>query len=291
LDKTGSLHPLLATPENYLSPRLSDDGMRLAVAFARDVWAIRLDRDVRARLTFEGGSYPVWTPDSQFVVLATASKGLSWTRGDGSSKPQVLVESANVRWPWSFTPDGRRLAFQERSPGTGWDIWTVPIDSDGGVLRAGQPELFLRTPFDEGKPSFSPDGQWIAYSSNDSGPEEVYVRAFPDTAGVTQVSLGGGKQPTWSRSGKELFFRDLNGRIMIASYEIAGHSLTFNTPTAWSPTRIANVNINGTYDLARDGTRIVALMPADNAGDRAVSHIVYLEHFFDELRRVAPVKP
>ena len=288
LDRAGGLRPLLAKPENYLSPRLSDDGTRLALSFRGDLWAIRTDRDVRTRLTYEGGSYPVWTPDSQFVVLATASKGLSWARADGSSKPQMLTESANVRWPWSFTPDGHRLAFQERSAGTGWDIWTVPIDSDGGVLRAGRPEPFLRTPFDEGKPSFSPDGQWIAYSSNAAGPEEVYVRAFPDTGGVTQVSQGGGKQPTWSHNGKELLFRDLGGRIMIATYEIVGHSLTFNTPTAWSPTHVANVNINGIYDLARDGRRIVALMPVDNMPDRARGHVIYLEHFFDELRRIAP---
>jgi Tol biopolymer transport system component len=291
LDKTGSQRLVLAKPQNYISPRLSEDGTRLALGSDGDVWVIGLDRDTKTRLTFEGGGYPVWTPDGQFVVMSTPPKGMSWTRADGSGKPQVLTENANARWPWSFTPDGRRLAFQERNAGTGWDIWTVPIEQDGGVLRAGKPEPFLQTPFDEGKPSFSPDGHWIAYSSNDKGPEEVYVRAFPDTGALHQVSLNGGKQPIWSHGRRELLFRDLDGRIMAASYGIAGHSLTFNTPAVWSATRIANVNINGVYDLARDGTRIVALMPWDSTTGQARGHIVYLEHFFDELRRVAPVKP
>jgi serine/threonine protein kinase len=290
VDRAGRLQPLLAKPDTYVGPRFSAGGTRLAVALNGDVWIFGFPRDVRTRVTFEGGGYPTWSPDGEHVVVSAGQKGMAWTRADGSGKPQLLTDSANNQWPWSFTPDGRRLAFQERNPGTGWDIWTVPIESTDGALRAGRPEVFLQTMFDEGKPSFSPDGRWIAYSSNESGTEEVDVRAFPDTGARWQVSRGGGKQPVWSRSGKELLFRGSDGRIMAASYQVTASSFTFDTPQAWSETRLANVNINGTYDIAPDGKRIAALIPAEVAADRGRSHIVYLDHFFDELRRLAHTK-
>src|SRR5262249_2367027 len=157
-----------------------------------------------------------------FVVFRSAKGGMWWTRGDGSGKRQPLINSVNAQWPWSFTRDGRRLAFQELNPGTGWDIWTVSIDTTGGVMRAGKPEKFVQTLSDEGKPSFSPDGRWIAYSSNALGSEDVYVRAFPDTGALLHVSRGGGVQPVWSPGGKELLFRGSNGRVMAVSYESTG---------------------------------------------------------------------
>ena len=88
-----------------------------------------------------------------------------------------------------------------------YDIWTVSLESDGAGLRAGKPEPFLQTPFDERHPSFSPDGRWMAYDSNESGAYQVYVRAFPDKGGKWQISNSGGIYPVWSRNGRELFFR------------------------------------------------------------------------------------
>ena len=92
-------------------------------------------------LTFGGGlnSQPVWSPDARYIVFQ-AMGGMSWTRADGGDKPQALTQSKNIQSPWSFTPDGKRLAFQEVI-GSGDVLWTIPLESDGAGLRAGKPEV------------------------------------------------------------------------------------------------------------------------------------------------------
>ena len=94
---------------------------------------------------------------------------MSVTRSDGAGKPQPLTQSKNIQFPWSFTPDGKRMAFIELDSKTSYDLWTVPIESDGAGLRAGKPEVFLQTPASERYPVFSPDGRWLAYSSERIG--------------------------------------------------------------------------------------------------------------------------
>ena len=156
---------------------------------------------------------------------------MSVTRSDGAGKPQPLTQSKNIQVPWSFTPDGKRLAFHtEQGTGTFRDLWTVPLESDGAGLRAGKPEVFLQTPADERYPSFSPDGRWLAYASNESGTFQVYVRAFPDKGGKWQISNSGGTYPMWSRNGHELFFETLDNHIMVAAYAVKGDSFVADKP-------------------------------------------------------------
>ncbi len=140
------------------------------------------------RLTFDPASdtYPVWTPDGRYIVYRSEA-GLWWVRADGAGKPQRLLEGNNSFFPYSFTPDGKRLAGSQLDSGLP-DLWTVTIEGDANGLRGGKPELFLSTPFVEAGPAFSPDGRWLAYQSNESGQEEIYVRAFPDTGGKWQIS-------------------------------------------------------------------------------------------------------
>ena len=156
------------------------------------------------------------------------------------------------------------------------------------MLRAGKPEMFSGTAFDDREPMFSPDGHWIAYASSESGTYQVYVRAFPDKGGRWQVSNSGGSYPVWSRSGHELFFRNPENRIMVAAYETKGDSFVAAKPRLWSEKQLADFGIVGTatYDLAPDGKRIAALMPADTVADQqAQTHVIFLENFFDEVRR------
>jgi serine/threonine-protein kinase len=194
--------------------------------------------------------------------------------------------------PGSVTADGKRLAYQELGAGTLDDLWTVPLESDSIGLRAGKPELFLQTPSNEVHPSFSPDGRWLAYDSDESGTLQVYVRAFPDKGGKWQASSGGGMFPVWSRDGRELFFCSLDNQIMVASYSVKGDSFAADKPRIWSEARLANLGLSPTYDVAPDGKRIAALMPAEGQEDqKAQSHIIFLQNFFDELRRRAPVQP
>jgi serine/threonine-protein kinase len=292
LDSTGKTQPLLAKPGVYARPSLSPDGQRLALdvkeGSGTDIWVYDWQRDTMTRLTFTGNANaPVWTPDGRYIVFRTG-QGMSVTRSDGSGKPQPLTQSKDIQNPWSFTPDGKRLAFHEQDSKTSWDLWTAQIESDGTGLRAGKPEVFLQTPADERHPSFSPDGRWLAYMSTESGTAQIYVRAFPDKGGKWQISNTGGGYPMWSRSGHELFFETLDQHIMAAAYRVLGDSFLADKPRLWS-----EKPIGGTFgsvknvDLAPDGKHIVALMPATEAkgAQEAQNRVVFLENFLDELQR------
>ena len=174
---------------------------------------------------------------------------------------------------------------------TSYDLWTVPLESDGAGLRAGKPEVFLQTTADERYPSFSPDGRWLAYASNESGTYQVYVRAFPDKGGKWQISNSGGAYPMWSRNGHELFFETLDNHIMVAAYTVKGDSFVADKPRLWSEKQLGGtVNAARNVDLAPDGKRIVALMPVETAeAQKAQNHVIFLENFFDELQRKVPV--
>jgi serine/threonine-protein kinase len=290
LDAAGKTQPLLAKPGVYQRPRLSPDGQRLALEDRSDIWVYEARRDAMTRLTFSGGGddNPVWSPDGRYIVFLGPG-GIWWVRSDGAGKPQPLIRSKNQLWPWSFTSDGKRLAYQEGSLLTLFDIWTVPMESDSSELRAGKPESFLLTPADERQAVFSPDGRRLAYSSSELGTFQVYVRAFPDKGGKWQVSNAGGLYPVWSGNGHELFFRTEENRIMVATYTAKADSFVPDKPRVWSDKLLANVGA-ANYDLAPDGKRVVALMPAETPeAQQTQNHVIFLENFADELQRKAPV--
>jgi serine/threonine-protein kinase len=300
LDSTGKMQPLLAKPGVYGSPRVSPDGSRLALdvteASGRDVWVYDWQRDTMTRVTFSGtGNFgSIWSRDGRYLVY-TGAGGIFWTRADGSGKPQLLIQSKDVLFARSFTPDGKRLAFDTLTPGLQYHIWTVPIENDGANLRAGKPEPFLQSQSEDRFEAFSPDGRWLAYSSNESGTFQIYVRAFPDKGGKWQISNAGGTLPAWSRNGHELFFHTADGRtVMVAAYTTKGDSFVADKPRVWSEKQLSG-GVGGmlvpNYDLAPDGKRIAALMPVEAPEAQASqSHVIFLENFIDELKRKVPVK-
>jgi len=222
----------------------------------------------------------------RLLRIPLPGEGMSVIRSDGAGKPQSLSQSKNIQLPWSFAPDGKRLAFFELSPGTGYDLWTVPLESDSAGLRAGKPEVFLQTPATEMAPSFSPDGRWMAYYSNESGIYQVYVRAFPDKSGKWQISNSGGTTPMWSRTGHELFFETLDRHMMVAAYAVKGDSFVADKPRMWSDKQLGDTGGRKNFDLAPDGKRIAALMPVETAeAQKAQNHVTFLMNFFDEVRR------
>jgi Tol biopolymer transport system component len=293
LDATGKQTPLAAKAAVYSPPRLSPDGKRVLMVSAegtgQDVWVYDEQRDAMTRLTFGGGAYvnPAWSPDGQYVVIGSIGNGIFWTRADGAGQPQVLVAAKSLQFPGSFTPDGKRLTYQQvdGSP----QIWTVPIEDDGGRPEAGKPEPFITTQFSDQSPVFSPDGRWIAYQSNESGTFEIYVRAFPVPAsglgGKWQISNSGGTAPVWSRNGRELLYR-AGDQVMSVSYIVNAGSFVAEKPRVWAE------KLGGAsgFDLSPDGKRLIVTMPvATSQTPKADHHVVFVLNFFDELRRRVPV--
>ncbi len=216
------------------------------------------------------------------------------TRADGASQPLALAASTAVQYPWSFTSDGKRLAYHELA-GTR-QLWTLPLQDEGGLLKAGTPEPFLKSGSTDVAPSFSPDGRWLPYQSNESGTSEVYVRAFspppasspgaagqggPSTSlrtGKWQISNAGGTQPRWSRSGHDLIYRS-GDQLMAASYTASGDTFVAEKPRVWMARIGAGEDAfgNAAWDLAPDGKRVVVAVPVESSEAPKQEHeVVFL---------------
>jgi Tol biopolymer transport system component len=209
-------------------------------------------------------------------------------RVDGAGQPQALTTSDKQQTPWSFTPDGKQLAFVEINSASHAIIWTVSVNSDASGLQAGKPQVFLQTPFNARSPMISPDGRWIAYRSDESPEKVVYVLGFPDKHGKQQISSAG--YPAWSRNGHELFFWQYGvpeEQLMVTSYQERGDSFVADKPHVWSERVPVFFPATKFYDPAPDGKQIVALMSADTLQEPH-ARVIFLLNFFDELRRRAP---
>jgi serine/threonine-protein kinase len=282
LDHSGRMQPLLTLPGAYLYPRFSPDGRKLAYIDSDDLYIHDLERGTSRRLTFggsgapvwAGSGTPVWSPDGKHLAFGTRN-GISWIRSDGAEDPQRLLESPNeIVSPWSFSPDGRWLAYFAISRNTGFDLWTQPLDlRDPDHPKPGKPEPFLVTPTDEVVPRFSPDGRWIAYRSNESGTPEIYVRPFPaGNGGRWQVSRGGGLYALWSNNGRELFFETEDCRTMAVDYTVDGASFVPGTPRLWSERQLFFTGTSN-LDLAPDGKRFaVFALPEAAPGAKGSVH-------------------
>jgi serine/threonine-protein kinase len=295
LDSSGRTQPLLGAPGSI--PRISPDGHKVAfVGDGQDIYIHDLDRDTTTRLTNSGqASTPVWAPDRRHIVFQSLADGFSlyWIRSDGAGDPELLLKSSSyLTYPWSFSPDGRWLAYAQTGPTSVLDLWVLPLDvSDPEHPKAGKPEVFLSTPANETVPRFSPDGRWIAYRSTESGREEVYVRPFPaGNGGKSQISSSGGLYGLWSNNGHELFYETPDNQIMVVDYRVESGAFIPGKPRLWSDKRISYTGPPH-LDLAPDGKRFVVLMTPESApGERNPVHITMLLNFFDEVKRRIPVK-
>ncbi len=294
VDRTGRAEPLPNSTGPFQQPRLSPDGKRFAVHSSgrdQDVWVGDIVRRTFTRLTTEGrNASPVWAPDGTRIVYRSAIRGadgLFWRPADGSGKaePLITVSERNLV-PGAWSPDGQVLAFYDVGgppENSGVDIWTLPMNGD----RQSQP--VLKTPFYEGGADFSPDGQWVAYDSNESGRTEVYVRAYPGLGAKQMISTAGGTSPIWRRGGQEIFYLSPGGdEISVMAVPVTTQPV-FGVGTArrlfGGPYR-GNVPARN-YDVTPDGARFLMVQAAGQPRV-TVTDIVLVQNWTEELKRLVP---
>jgi serine/threonine-protein kinase len=217
-----------------------------------------------------------------------ATGGIYYIRSDAPGKPVLLMKSDRPEYGWSFSPDGRQLLVQ-RGAGSDADLWTLPVTNDGGGLHAGSPRPFLTTPFAERFAHISPDGRWVAYESNASGTSQIYVTSFRNPGRVWQVSTTGGVGSAWSPTKHELYYSTNDGWLMVAGYRSDGVNFDPEPPRRWSDVRLTSPFRGVNFSVAPNGSQILAVLPAGGEEPPiSRNHVIFLENFFDELRRRAP---
>ena len=222
----------------WLGVDLAADG-RAAVhrheADGGDVWLFEPDQATPVRFTFDGAQdngSPIWSPDGERIAFGSRREGrfgLYVKRADNTREEELVIESELPAMPMTWSADGAELVYWVGDPRTRGDIWRVPVENDGA---AREPVAIVATQFDERNPQVSPDGRWLAYSSNQTGRSEIYVQPFPAGAGRIQVSVDGGVFPRWRRDGGELYFMSLvsYGALMASKIEVRGGTIRREVP-------------------------------------------------------------
>ena len=290
VDRKGGTTKLIDQPGAYANPRLSPDGRRLALTELRDgnfdIWSHDLDRGVPTRLTFDEApeSEQIWSPDGRFLIFSSGRTGpdnLYRKRADGSGDEEHLIKSDSPMWAVSWARDGASLGLVTMGANGNFDVASM-------TLADKKVHPILSTNFREADPDISPDGRWLAYTSNESARVEVYVRPYPTGAGRWQVSDNGGAYPRWSSNGREIVYRVDDG-IMVASIDATGESIRTGKPQKLftGPFRggSAGISIGGNtlsdYDVSADGQRFIMFPSSDTtAGGRGV--VTLVTTWFDE---------
>ena len=269
LNREGKVLSTVGQPDRYVSLRISPDGKRIATVLAdpsahSDLWLLELARAIPSRLTFAGAfGTGAWSPDSQRIGyhILLGRKLLEGPTSGGGQEETVLESQRNV-YMNDWSPDGRYLVYTQLSPEGRNELWLLPLSGDG------KPVPFLKTAFNELQGEVSPDSRWIAYTSDESGGfNEVYATSFPTGGPRWRVSNGGGSFPRWSRNGKELLYRALDGTLMVTSVRNVSQGLQFGTPSALFRVTEPQGMVCYPYDVAPDGQRILALVSNKASGD------------------------
>jgi Tol biopolymer transport system component len=278
LDRTGRpLGTVPIPPGSYGSPALSPDDRRAIVTKASsptsyDLWMVDLQRAVTTRLTFDGsvesgggiGVAAVWSPDGRQAAFECDRSGIADIYGvlaSGAGQPEPLVQSSVIfKSPVAWTPDGKYLVFAQLVKGSQYDLWLMPLEGDR------KPVPHLRTPFNESLAAISPDGRWLAYDSDETGTQEIYVRSFSEPGEKYRISSSGGSGLQWSRDGRELIywvagqFYSAYGPVYSVEVETAP-TFRAGQPRLLFTARPDLTGLTATSDLSR----FLAVVPAEGA--------------------------
>jgi Tol biopolymer transport system component len=263
-DREGKQISTVGPPGNYYSIWLSPDENRAAVEEERkgsqNIWLIDIARNTPTRFTF-GPAWdfcPVWSPDGSRIVFTSGRTGpadLYVKPASGSSNEESLLKTSTFKFPTDWSSDGKLILYPEMNAKSRNDIWILPLEGDR------RPKPFVQDDFDNLGAKFSPDGKWIAYSSDESGQQQVYVRPFPERGGKYQVSTTGGSRPRWRRDEKELFYISADGKLMVVEVR-AGSTFEALATKPLFDTRVKGVASRGfisrdNYAVSSDGQRFL----------------------------------
>ena len=264
---------VIGQPSAFMGSRISPDGTRVAVTTRGDVWQMEFSRPILTRVTFDGAGIadpsPIWSPDGQRIGFTKSARGggnptLFVKSSSGTGGEEHLLDSSDSLQALDWSPDGKFLLYAASSndpSSRAVGLWLLPLTGDR------KPVPFVTTPFREGRGTFSPDGKWIAYTSDESGRNQVYVQSVSAGGPKWQISGNGGDWARWRRDGKELFYVAPNRDLL--SVTVGGAP---GSPAFGSPSRLfvlpMTLTLGGgqqapyTYDVSPDGQRFLALSPA-----------------------------
>jgi len=288
VDLSGNALPLIEDERDFWRPRISPDGSRVAVEvlrpnFSAQVWIVDLERRTLNPVGGGESAYAAWTPDGKSVIYRHNESSLYRQPADGSEGAQLLAdyERAVVARVMDTSRSGI-VAFATGSPQD--DIQTLHLET-------GKVSEFLATPAREHMASFSPDGRWLAYTSNDSGRDEVYVRPFPRTEGAARlVSIGGGSGPVWAPNGSTLYYRGASGDMMSVPVTLNPTFTSGRPRTLFRFTGVYRMSGTATaYDIHPDGKRFIMVSEHKGAAATPRQQVNIVLNWFEELRRLAPM--
>jgi Tol biopolymer transport system component len=262
-DRRGQRLATAVTAGQYVDFHLSPDSQSLALAAIdrdtgrSDLYLLDLARGTRLRLTSARATdaTPIWSPDGGRLVFRSNRERVHdlYARDLRGTKPEtLLLSTGQAKYPTSWAPDGRSIVYHTRDNTTRWDI--MMSGADGSA-----PRPLVRSPFNEMQAQLSPDGQWLAYTSDESSRPEVYVRSLSGTGPRLQMSVNGGSDPKWRRDGSELFYVAADGRLMSVALRTRGAALEPSAPQALFhvPDMLVSPPYTSPYDVTSDGSRFL----------------------------------
>jgi serine/threonine protein kinase len=254
-DRSGKRLSRVGEPGAYTVPQLSPDGRKLAVAVSADIWVADLARGSFSRLTFGSRRCcPVWSPKGDRIVFRVergAAADLYQKLASGAGQEELLWKDDRENIATDWARDGRYIVFQATDPQTKHDLWALPTSGER------KPIPLFHTEFNEAQGRVSPNGQWIAYTSDESGKPEVYVRSFPTASGKWPVSTAGGADPRWRADGKELYFISADRKLMAVSVE-QRPGFEAGIPVPLFDVRVSGLtDVRSHYAASADGQRFL----------------------------------